>query len=155
MTVDSAVVAITDTVVDTTDGSTDDMVDDTQVSSLVAHDMSADAEIQLAAQGISELRATIDRVDEAIIELLADRFEATERIGILKAQAGFAPTDSSREAEQRERFEQVAVACGLAPRIAQEYREFVVSQAKKRHYAIREAQKSHEITGAGNEIRME
>lgn len=50
-----------------------------------------------AVRKIEALRATIDNIDAAVVHLLAERFKATSQVGVLKAQAGFAPADLQRE----------------------------------------------------------
>lgn len=89
-----------------------------------------------AAQGIEQQRVVIDKIDDEIVRLLAQRFEATRRVGELKAQAGFAPLDKTREQQQKERLTRIAHECGLEEEIAQEYLYFVVTQSKKRHKKI-------------------
>ncbi|MFT8704553.1 chorismate mutase [Bifidobacterium aquikefiricola] len=88
---------------------------------------------------IKELRQSIDNVDTAIVSLLAERFKYTSRVGVVKAQAGFAPADYKREERQIARLHSIAEAAGLDPEIAEMYREFVVTEAKKRHKRIADA----------------
>ena len=88
---------------------------------------------------IAALRKSIDNVDTAIVSLLAERFKYTSRVGVLKANAGFAPADYQREARQIKRLRRVATEAGLDPEIAEMYREFVVAEAKKRHQRIADA----------------
>lgn len=88
---------------------------------------------------IKGLRKTIDNIDGAVIHLLAERFKATSQVGVLKAGAGFAPADYKREDYQIERLQRIAKDAGLDPNIAEMYREFVVTEAKKRHKRIADA----------------
>lgn len=99
----------------------------------------AHPETAAAVTRIKELRQTIDNVDAAIVSLLAERFKATSQVGVLKASAGFAPEDTKREDYQIERLHRIAVDAGLDPDIAEMYREFVVTEAKKRHQRIADA----------------
>ncbi|WEV59269.1 chorismate mutase [Bifidobacterium sp. ESL0728] len=92
-----------------------------------------------AVQRIKRLRQSIDNVDTAIVSLLAERFKYTAEVGVLKAQAGFAPEDRERENRQAKRLKEVAIDAGLDPSIEENYREFVVTEAKKRHQRIAEA----------------
>lgn len=94
--------------------------------------------VHAIAQKIEMLRGSIDNVDMAIIALLAERFKYTTSVGVLKARAGFAPADYKRETEQMQRLRRLAIDAGLDPEIAEEYREFVVTEAKKRHKRIAE-----------------
>ncbi|WEV72294.1 chorismate mutase [Bifidobacterium sp. ESL0790] len=88
---------------------------------------------------IKQLRQSIDNVDTAIVSLLAERFKYTAEVGALKAKAGFAPEDRERESRQSVRLKQVAISAGLDPNIEENYREFVVTEAKNRHQRIAEA----------------
>ena len=96
-------------------------------------------ETALEVAKITMLRQSIDNVDMAIIALLAERFKYTTQVGTLKARAGFAPADYKREDYQIERLHRLAVDAGLDPDIAEIYREFVVTEAKKRHQRIADA----------------
>ncbi|PAU68549.1 chorismate mutase [Bifidobacterium criceti] len=88
---------------------------------------------------IDTLRASIDNIDMAIVALLAERFKATAQVGALKARAGFAPADYAREEQQMERLRLVAQGAGLDTHIAEQYREFVVTETKNRHRRIADA----------------
>ncbi|WEV52783.1 chorismate mutase [Bifidobacterium sp. ESL0704] len=92
-----------------------------------------------AVERIKRLRQSIDNVDTAIVSLLAERFKYTAEVGVLKAQSGFAPEDRQRESRQAERLTKVALDAGLDPSIEESYREFVVTEAKKRHQRIAES----------------
>lgn len=95
-------------------------------------------EVADAVAKIAALRQSIDNVDTAIVSLLAERFKYTSQVGVLKARAGFAPADYKREDYQIERLHRIAVDTGLDPDIAEMYREFVVTEAKRRHKRIAE-----------------
>lgn len=96
-------------------------------------------EVAEAVAKIDALRQSIDNVDTAIVSLLAERFKYTSQVGVLKARAGFAPADYKREERQIERLHGIATAAGLDPEIAEMYREFVVTEAKRRHKRIADA----------------
>ena len=109
-------------------------VENTEVS-----EKNADDEVsRAAAHGIAEQREIIDSVDEQIIRLLAQRFQATQRVGEFKAQAGFAAFDSALEERQQERTAEIAKNVGLEEEIAHSYLDFVVTESKKRHKKIAE-----------------
>lgn len=99
----------------------------------------AHPETAQAVARIKALRQTIDNIDSAVIALLAERFKATSQVGVLKANAGFAPEDTKREDYQIERLHRIAIDAGLDPEIAEMYREFVVTEVKKRHQRIADA----------------
>ena len=79
-----------------------------------------------------------EKINRAIVSLLAERFKYTSQVGVLKARAGFAPADYQREHAQIERLHRIADEAGLDPEIAEMYREFVVTEAKRRHKRIAE-----------------
>ena len=108
--------------------------DTTIDSQHVAHD----PETMHITELIHTLRQSIDNVDTAVVSLLAERFKVTAQVGALKAKAGFAPADYQREDEQIKRLRRVAQEAGLDPEIAEMYREFVVTEVKKRHQRIAE-----------------
>ena len=95
-----------------------------------------DPQVAETVAKIKSLRQSIDNVDTAIVSLLAERFKYTSQVGVLKARAGFAPADYKREDYQIERLHRIAVDAGLDPDIAEMYREFVVTEAKRRHKRI-------------------
>ncbi|KFJ03829.1 chorismate mutase [Bifidobacterium subtile] len=92
--------------------------------------------VAAAVERITQLRQSIDNIDGAAIALLAERFKATAQVGQLKAEAGFAPADYQREDYQIQRLHRIAEDAGLDPDIAEMYREFVVTETKKRHARI-------------------
>ena len=98
-----------------------------------------DPQVAETVATIKSLRQSIDNVDTAIVSLLAERFKYTSQVGVLKARAGFAPADYKREDYQIERLHRIAVDAGLDPDIAEMYREFVVTEAKRRHKRIADA----------------
>ncbi|WP_418969513.1 chorismate mutase [Alloscardovia omnicolens] len=111
------------------------MTDNTEISSQSLDSNTAEVVVQ-ATREIEKLRLHIDEIDDEIVRLLAQRFTTTEKVGRLKAAAGFAPLDAAREERQLARMSALAVECGLDPSIAHAYRDFVVTASKKRHAAI-------------------
>lgn len=85
---------------------------------------------------LKQLRDAIDTVDDAVITLLAERFEITRRIGELKAEQGLAGKDPQREAQQVERLCNLANRHGLAPELAQAYLSLIIEHVLKNHQAL-------------------
>ena len=52
-----------------------------------------------ASRALTERREDIERIDRALVQLLADRVRAGKDIGALKRQAGLPTVDPAREAE--------------------------------------------------------
>ncbi|OFQ97016.1 chorismate mutase [Alloscardovia sp. HMSC034E08] len=110
-------------------------MENTEISSASLSTDASDTVIA-ATREIEQLRQNIDAIDDEIVRLLARRFEITEKVGRLKAAAGFAALDAAREERQLARMSGLAVDCGLSPTIAHAYRDFVVTASKKRHADI-------------------
>lgn len=70
---------------------------DWQRTTIDSAQAAAHPETAQAVARIKALRQTIDNIDSAVIALLAERFKATSQVGVLKANAGFAPEDTKRE----------------------------------------------------------
>ncbi|PAU69760.1 chorismate mutase [Bifidobacterium italicum] len=110
-----------------------------EATDIDAFAQSDDPQMQRIVERIDTLRASIDNIDMAIVALLAERFKATAQVGALKARAGFAAADYAREEQQMQRLRLVAQGAGLDVEIAEQYREFVVTETKRRHRRIAEA----------------
>lgn len=63
---------------------------------------------------LTNLRSTIDELDEQLIVLLSRRFEVTEQVGRLKARQQWQAVDSEREAQQERRYLNLATQYGLS-----------------------------------------
>jgi chorismate mutase len=85
---------------------------------------------------LDELRARIDEIDRALVGLLAERFEVTDSVGRLKAEAGAPPRDPDREAEQRQRLLELARRQGLDEAFALQWLELVLTQVVRNHERI-------------------
>ena len=86
-----------------------------------------------AARQVEELRGDVDTIDAAIVAMLAERFRVTHRIGLLKAQAGFASADMRRESTQIAALRDKAGDYGLDPDLAEAYLHLVADAAKRDH----------------------
>lgn len=84
------------------------------------------------------LRRSIDNIDAALIHLLAERFKATQQVGLLKAEHRMAPADPVREEEQIGRLRLLAKEAGLDPVFAEKFLGFVVAEVIRHHEAIAE-----------------
>ncbi|RBP97691.1 chorismate mutase [Bifidobacterium aemilianum] len=113
--------------------------DDWQDTTIDERQAAAHPEIAGLVEEVGQLRASVDNIDGAILALLAERFKCTRQIGVLKAQAGFAPEDPQREQVQAVRFRAIALAAGLDPQLAEDYRRFAAEAAKRRHQDIAES----------------
>lgn len=79
------------------------------------------------------LRATIDNIDTALIFMLAERFRATQQVGVLKAEHAMPASDPNREEQQVTRLKQLAEAAHLDPEFAEKWFNFVVAEVIRHH----------------------
>lgn len=81
------------------------------------------------------LRGSIDNIDAALMHLLAERFKATQQVGILKAHHGMPPSDPAREEQQIARLRRLAEEADLDPEFAEKWFNFVVAEVIRHHTA--------------------
>lgn len=79
------------------------------------------------------LRGTIDNIDAALIYMLAERFRATQQVGILKAEHAMPPSDPKREEQQVARLRALAEEAQLDPEFAEKWFNFVVAEVIRHH----------------------
>lgn len=79
------------------------------------------------------LRATIDNIDAALIFMLAERFRATQQVGVLKAEHEMPASDPQREVQQVARLKQLAEDAHLDPEFAEKWFNFVVAEVIRHH----------------------
>ncbi len=66
-----------------------------------------------AAASLAALRLEIDALDERIIALLAERFEKTRAVGVIKAAIDEAPINPERQAHSAALWASLALKHGL------------------------------------------
>ena len=93
---------------------------------------------------LRSIRSTIDNIDAALVHLLAERFKATQRVGVLKAAHGLPAGDPDREAAQIDRLRALAASAQLDPEFAEKFLNFIISEVIRHHVAISE---SHRCPG--------
>ncbi|PJJ44275.1 chorismate mutase [Glutamicibacter mysorens] len=82
------------------------------------------------------IRGSIDNFDAQLVFLLAERFKATQRVGILKAKHQLPPSDPNREKAQIERLRALADEAHLDPEFAEKFLNFVISEVIRHHQNI-------------------
>ncbi|MFW5828273.1 MAG: chorismate mutase [Alkalispirochaeta sp.] len=90
-----------------------------------------------APEELTEYRRTLDRLDAALVYLLAERFSITESIGQLKAELDLPALDARREDEQLERIRSIAESAGLSPVYGEAVFRSITSLVRERHEEIR------------------
>ncbi len=82
------------------------------------------------------MRKSIDNLDAALVCLLAERFQVTEKVGHLKATHGIAAVDPKREAAQSTRMRALAGKAGLDPEFAEQLLRLILKSVVRNHRAI-------------------
>ncbi|TNU73340.1 chorismate mutase [Miniimonas arenae] len=85
---------------------------------------------------LARLRHSIDNIDSALVHLMAERFRATQQVGVLKAELELPASDPAREAEQVARLRALAEESGLDPVFAEKFFAFIVAEVIRHHEAI-------------------
>ena len=84
------------------------------------------------------LRGSIDNIDAALIHMLAERFKATQQVGVLKAAHGMPASDPAREEQQIARLRRLASDADLDPEFAEKWFNFIVAEVIRHHTAAAE-----------------
>lgn len=79
---------------------------------------------------IESLRATIDEINERLLELIAERQEVSVAIGSLKAEAGQPLYSHEREAQLLARFREDALRHDLDPDYVEELMNVVLRHSR-------------------------
>ena len=104
-----------------------------------------DAEVARARILLKDLRGSIDRIDAAIVYMLAERFRCTEAVSRLKAEHGLPPADKTREAEQIERLRKLAEDANFNPDFAVKFLNFIIKEVIRHHEAINEGRSDADL----------
>ena len=86
-----------------------------------------------AAEILKDHRESIDRLDAILIYTLGERFKHTQAVGKLKADHDLPATDSTREATQITRLEDLARRADLDPDFAKKFLNFVIEEVIRHH----------------------
>ncbi|NTJ43353.1 chorismate mutase [Agrobacterium larrymoorei] len=85
---------------------------------------------------LSEYRQSIDNIDAALVHMLAERFQRTKAVGVLKATYELPPADPAREEYQIERLRRLAKDANLDPDFAEKFLNFIIKEVIRHHEAI-------------------
>lgn len=82
---------------------------------------------------LETFRASIDRIDNALCALLAERFAVTQKVGEYKARMGLPAVDASREEKQFKKITMLAEQYGLDPQFATRFLRLTIDEVVKNH----------------------
>ncbi len=85
---------------------------------------------------LCDLRDSIDRIDAAVVYMLAERFRCTEAVSRLKAEHNLPPADLSREASQIARLRALAIDAKFNPDFAEKFLTFIIREVIHHHVAV-------------------
>lgn len=88
---------------------------------------------------LDALRREIDLVDERFVELLAERFRITRRVGRIKAERGLPPQDATREAQIDAKVRRLATEFDLDEGLVSDVLRAVIDRVVAEHQAARNA----------------
>lgn len=86
---------------------------------------------------LNQYRGSIDNLDAALINIMAERFRVTKAVGVLKAENDFPPSDPDREKRQVERLRKLATDANLDPDFAEKLLNFIISEVIQHHKQAR------------------
>mgnify|MGYP002626069771 FL=1 len=89
-------------------------------------------------QELKPLRGEIDRIDRAVVELLKERMEVSEKIALAKMEAGLPVQDVSREKEVLRNRESLMDDEALRPFIGRIFEEIMAMSRARQARAMGE-----------------
>ncbi|MBT5072121.1 MAG: chorismate mutase [Kordiimonadaceae bacterium] len=84
-----------------------------------------------------EYRNSIDNIDAAVINMLAERFKITQKVGVYKAKYGLPPADKDRESKQIARLRKLSENAQLDPDFSEKFLDFIIEEVIHHHKKIR------------------
>lgn len=92
----------------------------------------------MSDETLQRYRQSIDRIDAALVFLLAERFQITQAVGRYKAQAGLPPADPGRENQQIERLRTLAGEADLDPEFSEKFLRFIIDEVIRHHAGMQQ-----------------
>jgi chorismate mutase len=93
-------------------------------------------DVARARELLGDLRASIDRIDAAVVYMLAERFRCTEEVSRLKAIHRLPPADPTREKYQVERLRELAKDANFNPDFTEKYLAFIIREVIHHHERV-------------------
>ena len=105
-------------------------------------------DVERARLLLKDLRGSIDRIDAAIVYMLAERFRCTEAVSHLKAEHNLPPADLTREAEQIARLRKLAEDANFNPDFAVKFLNFIIKEVIRHHEAVNEGRHDADLVAS-------
>ena len=86
---------------------------------------------------LAGFRDSIDNLDAALIYLVAERFQLTQKVGEFKRDHDLPPADPAREEKQIARLRALAQQSHLDPDFAERLLRFIIDEVIHNHERIR------------------
>ena len=86
-----------------------------------------------AQSKLDEYRKSIDNIDAAVINMLAERFKITQKVGVYKAKYNLKPADKKRESEQIFRLRKLSKDAQLDPDFSEKFLDFIIEEVIHHH----------------------
>ena len=122
------------------------MIDSSSGYDPAASSLAGQVQPEVMAELLS-VRSSIDNIDATLVYLLAERFKATQRVGVLKAEHQLPAGDPDREAAQITRLRALAEEANLDPAFAEKFLNFIISEVIRHHQALSENRRPPEGSG--------
>ncbi len=87
--------------------------------------------------GLKNLRQKIDKIDQKLIKILAERFKITKKVGEYKKKYHLPVSDKKREKEIFLNRKLLAKKFGLDPILVERIFKLIIKNVKKRHREIK------------------
>ncbi len=85
-----------------------------------------------------EVREKIDQIDTRLVELLAERFALTHRVGLLKASRELEAVDAQREAEKLANLRLLCAQHDLNPELVAQLFTSIMEDVVRNHRRLQE-----------------
>jgi chorismate mutase len=82
---------------------------------------------------LNDFREKIDKIDENLVKLLAERFQVTYLVGVYKKENKLPIQDPEREKLQMEKFKKLAEANNMDPESIQKIFRTIIDEVLKNH----------------------
>ncbi|MDR6852540.1 monofunctional chorismate mutase [Sphingomonas sp. BE123] len=94
--------------------------------------------LNMSQETLKRYRQSIDRIDAALVFLLAERFQITQAVGRFKAEANLPPADPTREERQIARLRALAAEADLDPEFSEKFLRFIIDEVIRHHARMQE-----------------